>query len=96
VTLPAPIPATYPELLDRLKDEIRSARTRAVLAVNVEQTGLYWRIGREILDRQDQEGWGAKVIDRLADDLRAAAACGALGFGACRLTACKRSGWASG
>lgn len=31
---------------------------------------LYWQIGRDILARQDKEGWGAKVIDRLAQDLR--------------------------
>lgn len=34
--------------------------------------GLYWKIGRDILDRQAQQGWGAKVIDRLAHDLRTA------------------------
>ena len=33
---------------------------------------LYWQIGRDILTRQEQEGWGAKVIDRLAADLRRA------------------------
>lgn len=31
---------------------------------------LYWQIGRDILTRQQQQGWGAKVIDRLAADLR--------------------------
>jgi predicted nuclease of restriction endonuclease-like (RecB) superfamily len=31
---------------------------------------LYWDIGRAILDRQEQEGWGTKVIDRLSADLR--------------------------
>lgn len=33
---------------------------------------LYWQIGRDILQRQAQEGWGANVIDRLAVDLRRA------------------------
>jgi predicted nuclease of restriction endonuclease-like (RecB) superfamily len=33
---------------------------------------LYWDIGRTILARQDQEGWGSRVIDRLAADLRQA------------------------
>ena len=33
---------------------------------------LYWDIGRMILERQDRAGWGAKVIDRLAADLREA------------------------
>jgi predicted nuclease of restriction endonuclease-like (RecB) superfamily len=31
---------------------------------------LYWQIGREILQRQGQEGWGTKVIDRLAKNLK--------------------------
>jgi hypothetical protein len=32
----------------------------------------YWQIGRDILARQAAQGWGAKVIERLALDLRAA------------------------
>ncbi len=43
----------------------------AALAVNAELIGLYWRIGRDILERQAQDGWGSKVVDRLAADLRA-------------------------
>jgi predicted nuclease of restriction endonuclease-like (RecB) superfamily len=65
------LPADYPQLLERLKHEIGSARTRATLAVNEELIKLYWRIGREILERQDREGWGSRIIDRLAADLRA-------------------------
>jgi hypothetical protein len=41
-------------------------------SVNEELVLLYWEVGREILQRQEREGWGAKVIDRLAGDLRAA------------------------
>jgi predicted nuclease of restriction endonuclease-like (RecB) superfamily len=33
---------------------------------------LYWSIGRDILNREEQEGWGAKIVDRLAKDLKAA------------------------
>ncbi len=64
------LPADYGELLDRLKAEVRAAQLRAHRAVNVELVDLYWRIGRTILERQDAGGWGAKVIDRLAADLR--------------------------
>lgn len=42
------------------------------LAVNRELVLLYWQIGRESLSRQQQEGWGAKVVERLSRDLRAA------------------------
>jgi len=60
----------YPEFLAALKARISAARTRAALAVNSELIGLYWELGREILDRERREGWGAKVIERLAADLR--------------------------
>ena len=63
-------PVGYEELLRGLKDRIRSAQVSAALAVNRELVLLYWQIGREILQRQGLEGWGAKVIDRLAKDLK--------------------------
>jgi predicted nuclease of restriction endonuclease-like (RecB) superfamily len=61
----------YRDLLANLKNQIRTARVRAGLAVNRELVWLYWRIGKDILTRQRQEGWGAGVIERLAADLRA-------------------------
>ena len=64
------LPEGYPELLGQLKERIRAAQFRAILAVNREMVLLYRQIGRDILDRQEREGWGAKVIDRLAADLR--------------------------
>ncbi len=65
------IPADYGPWLADLKQRIRSARNRAVLAANDEQIRLYHDLGREILNRQATQGWGAKVIDRLSHDLRA-------------------------
>jgi predicted nuclease of restriction endonuclease-like (RecB) superfamily len=65
-----PLPADYPEWLTELKSRIHSAQQRAALAVNRELVLLYWQIGQDILTQQDQQGWGAKVIDRLAQDLR--------------------------
>ncbi|HEY5342747.1 MAG TPA: PDDEXK nuclease domain-containing protein [Solirubrobacteraceae bacterium] len=73
---PAPVrrsdalPADYPQFLAEIKARIGAARTRAVLAVNSELIRLYWEIGHEILEREQREGWGAKVINRLAADLR--------------------------
>ena len=63
-------PSGYPELLQDLKTRIHGAQVRAALAVNRELVLLYWSIGRDILTRQGSEGWGAKVIDRLAHDLQ--------------------------
>ena len=66
------IPEGYDEFLRGLKERIRTAQVRAALAVNRELVLLYWRIGQDILERQRQSGWGSKVIDRLAADLRSA------------------------
>ena len=63
-------PLGYAEFLGALKERIRGARVRAALAINSELLLLYWHIGREILARQKQVGWGGKVIQQLADDLR--------------------------
>lgn len=61
---------SYDDFVRNLKDRIRSAQIKAALAVNRELILLYWQIGREILKRQQVEGWGAKVVDRLAHDLK--------------------------
>ena len=65
-------PTGYADWLSDLKTRIHSAQQRAALAVNRELVLLYWQIGRDILARQASQGWGAKVIERLAHDLRAA------------------------
>ena len=57
---------SYQELLTRLKNQIGTAQVQAALAVNRELVLLYWSIGRETLGRQATEGWGTKVIERLA------------------------------
>ena len=61
---------TYTGLLAEIKDRIQTAQTRAVLAVNAELIQLYWQIGQLLAARQTQEGWGAGVIPRLAQDIR--------------------------
>ena len=65
-----PFPPDYAAWLAELKTRIHNAQQRATLAVNRELVLLYWQIGRDILERQAREGWGAKVIERLAQDLR--------------------------
>ncbi len=66
------VPTGYQEFLVEVKQRIQEAQVRAVLAVNRELVLLYWQIGRDILRRQEEQGWGGKVIDRLAADLRRA------------------------
>jgi predicted nuclease of restriction endonuclease-like (RecB) superfamily len=62
----------YENFLQNLKERIHQSQIRAILAVNSELVRLYWQIGRDILKRQQEYGWGAKVIDQLAADLRRA------------------------
>ena len=66
----AKLPEGYASWLAELKTRFAGARQRAALSVNQEQIRLYWQIGRDILERQSNQGWGAKVIDRLASDLK--------------------------
>lgn len=64
-----PSTQTYAALLASIKERIQSAQVRAAVAVNQELVVLYWGIGKEILLRQNTEGWGKNVIPRLAKDL---------------------------
>ncbi len=65
-------PAGYADWLAELKTRIHRAQQRAARAVNHELVLLYWQIGSDIVARQHAQGWGAKVIERLAHDLRTA------------------------
>jgi predicted nuclease of restriction endonuclease-like (RecB) superfamily len=60
----------YLRFLDELKHRIRSSQVKAAMSVNQEMMLLYWNIGRDILAKQAAEGWGTKVIERLAKDLK--------------------------
>ncbi|MHB8875388.1 MAG: DUF1016 N-terminal domain-containing protein [Myxococcaceae bacterium] len=66
------LPSGYVDTLGELKRRIGQERLRVVLAANSAMVLLYWDVGRIILDRQERAGWGAKVVDRLAADLREA------------------------
>ena len=64
------LPENYNGLLASVKERVRSAQYAALKAVNTELVGLYWDIGRLIVERQDVEGWGKAVVEQLAVDLR--------------------------
>lgn len=63
--------SNYGIILSNLKDKIRQARLQATIAVNTELVTVYWEIGSTILQQQKNEGWGTKVVERLANDLKA-------------------------
>jgi predicted nuclease of restriction endonuclease-like (RecB) superfamily len=69
VTAPA-LPSDYTVLLADIKGEVVASRHRARVDVNTELVGLYHRVGTMIRERQAEQGWGAKVVERLAADLR--------------------------
>ncbi len=61
----------YQSLLGEIKQRIRSAQYEALKAVNKELIGLYWDIGKMIVERQKGETWGRGVVEKLAADLQA-------------------------
>ena len=66
------LPDGFRLFVEALKAHIREAQVRAALAVNRTLLALYWNIGRAIAERQEAEGWGAPVIDHLADEIQRA------------------------
>lgn len=66
------IPSDYQAFLQTIKTRVQHAQLKALVAVNRELILLYWQIGRAILERQKERGWGAKVIDQLSKDLHKA------------------------
>ncbi len=66
------ITTEYAEFIETLKSDIQRSQIKAALAVNRELVLLYWRIGNGILAKQKELGWGAKVVEQIARDLRLA------------------------
>jgi hypothetical protein len=64
--------AEYDELLDSIKRTLAAGQLRAGRAVTNVLVETYWQIGRDIVSRQQGEGWGTRVIERLSVDLRTA------------------------
>jgi predicted nuclease of restriction endonuclease-like (RecB) superfamily len=64
------LPDDYAALLSQVKERVRAAQYQALKAVNKELVGLYWDIGRLIVERQAGGTWGKAVVERLAEDLR--------------------------
>ena len=64
------LPNRYLSFLSKLKERIHKERLRVILSSNSKLILLYWDIGKMILSRQEKEGWGAKIIDRLSYDLK--------------------------
>src|SRR3989304_6103454 len=64
------LPKDYKYFLRLIKQRIHESRIRSYHAVNRELIDLYWNIGKEIAERQEREGWGKSVVEKLSRDLR--------------------------
>jgi predicted nuclease of restriction endonuclease-like (RecB) superfamily len=64
------LPDDYAVLLAEVKERVLSAQYEAIKVVNKELVALYWDIGKLIVERQDREGLGKSVVERLANDLQ--------------------------
>lgn len=65
------LPPDYQSFLRSIKVRVRQAQLKALVAVNAELILLYWHIGKQIVERQDQQQWGSGVIEQLSRDLHA-------------------------
>jgi len=77
VVLPMPeslenMPKNYPEFIENLKQRVAKERLKSIISANSSMIVMYWDIGKSILERQQKEGWGTKVIDRMSFDLKEA------------------------
>ena len=66
------MPSDYQKFIGELKSQIKKERLKTILSANASMILLYWNIGNSILVRQQNEGWGTKVIDRMSKDLKEA------------------------
>lgn len=64
--------ADYIDFINALKNRIKQERIQAVLSANSALVMMYHHIGSAILTKQKEQGWGAKVIDRMSYDLKEA------------------------
>lgn len=59
----------YINFLSGIKHRLQHAQIKTVMAANQQMIWQYWQLGNDILKHQTEEGWGAKIIDKLSADL---------------------------
>ena len=60
----------YQSLFKQVIVRIDNSKQKALRHANAELITLYWQIGKTIINAQDYQGWGSKVVDNLASDLK--------------------------
>ncbi len=60
----------YTEFVEAIKERIISARISVSRSLSRELIGLYWDIGKMIVEKQQELGWGKAVVETLSNDLK--------------------------
>jgi len=60
----------YRDWLRDLKQQIKTGQIKAALSVNSQMIMLYWDLGRQITEKQENAKWGSGFIEQLSKDLR--------------------------
>ena len=63
------LPTGYVIWRKNIENLIDTAKLKTAISVNMGTLSLYWNIGKSILQKQEQEGWGKQVIEQLSKDL---------------------------
>lgn len=63
------LPTGYVQWRKNIEHLIDTAKLKTAISVNMGTLSLYWNIGKSILQKQEQEGWGKQVIEQLSKDL---------------------------
>jgi predicted nuclease of restriction endonuclease-like (RecB) superfamily len=63
------LPTGYNQWRKDIENLIDTAKLKTAISVNMGTLSLYWNIGKSILQKQEQEGWGKQVIEQLSKDL---------------------------
>jgi len=62
--------ADFLEWITSLKAKIHSARNKLAFSINSQVLELYWEIGRDIAEKQQNSGWGSGFIEQIAEELK--------------------------
>lgn len=61
---------SFEAFINAIGSEIEQAQVRLISAANAQMLFHYWKMGNYILYHQNQQGWGSKVIKKLAQAIR--------------------------
>ncbi len=60
----------YTSLLSEIKNRIKTSQVKVTFSANAEMLLMYWDIGKAIHQRQNEQGWSASIVPKLATDIK--------------------------